>query len=290
MRAHTVVMGGLAAVFGLLAVFVAQAWLNSQAEIRMKNIEANKQPIAAVRTIVVAASPLRFGAMLSPRLLREVPWPEETVPAGSFASVSDLLSSGKRVVLAAFEVNEPILASKITGAGQRATLSAVLHEGMKAVTVRVTDIEGVAGFVLPGDRVDVLMTRNVEKGSNIADVVLQGMRVLAIDQIADERTDKPAIVRAVTLEVDTQAAQKIALAASVGSLSLILRKAGETSVENTRRITLEDLNNNSAPKEARRSATIVVIRAAKQRQEYSVPIEGAEWRNTSVVGQGELRP
>src|SRR5439155_21060636 len=157
-----------------------------------------------------------------------IAWPEDAVPAGAFTKIEDLLNSnGRRIVLTAIEANEPVLAAKITGPGQRATLSAALADGMKAVTVRVNDVEGVAGFVLPGDRVDVTLTRQNDKNAATSDVVLQNTKVLAIDQIADDRTDKPSIVKAVTLEVDTAAAQKLSLAASIGTLSLMLRKAGE---------------------------------------------------------------
>src|SRR5262249_44041797 len=154
-------MIGFAVVFGLLAVFLAQSWLNSQAEMRMRNLEAqNQRKPLVTQTIVVAAKPLRFGAELSSMSLREIAWPEDAVPAGAFTKIDDLLSSnGRRVVLTAIEANEPILSSKITGPGQRATLSAMLQDGMKAVTIRVNDVEGVAGFVLPGDRVDVALTR-----------------------------------------------------------------------------------------------------------------------------------
>src|SRR5262245_31237295 len=113
-------MIGFAVVFGLLAVFLAQSWLNSQAEMRMKNLESQKKPIAT-QTIVVASKPLRFGNELGGSSLRELPWPEGQAPAGAFSTISDLLSSGRRVVLTAIEANEPILASKITGSGQRAT-------------------------------------------------------------------------------------------------------------------------------------------------------------------------
>ena len=77
----------------------------------------------------------------------------------------DIVSDGRRVVLAAIEANEPVLALKITGAGQRATLSALVKPNMKAVTIRVNDVEGVGGFVLPGDHVDVVLTRQLEKGN-----------------------------------------------------------------------------------------------------------------------------
>ena len=226
MRKSTIIMIAFAVMFGLLAVFVAQTWLNSAAEQRMKSLEANKKPVST-RTIVVAAKPLRFGNEVTREHLREVPWPEASLPAGSFARADEILTGGKRVALAAVEPNEPMLASKMTGPGQRATLSAMLRDGLKAVTVRVNDVDGVGGFVLPGDHVDVSLTRQIDKGNATSEVVLQNVRVLAIDQTADERLEKPAVVKAVTLEVDVIGAQKMSLAASVGSLSLILRKAGE---------------------------------------------------------------
>ena len=128
------------------------------------------------------------------------------------------MSGGKRIVLASIEKNEPILRTKITGPGQKATLSAVIQDGMRAVTVRVNDVEGVGGFVLPGDHVDVLLTRQQERANGMNDVVMQNARVLAVDQLADDAADRPTVVKAVTLEVDTIGAQKIALAASLGNL------------------------------------------------------------------------
>jgi pilus assembly protein CpaB len=286
-RVSTIVMITFAVVFGLLAVFVAQTWLNNQAELRMKNLEARKQPVSA-RTIVVASKPLRFGNEVTAQALREVPWPEEALPNGAFAGAADLLTGGKRVVLTAIEANEPILATKITGPGQRATLSALLHEGMKAVTLRVNDVEGVAGFVLPGDRVDVVLSR--PGTAPTTDVVLQDARVLAVDQIADERVDKPSVVKAVTLEVDINAAQKVALAALVGNLSLVLRKAGENMAEVTRRVTLMDLQSPSLavarerPKPSGVLATVTVTRASTK-QEYSVPTEKVDGHVPASAGE-----
>jgi pilus assembly protein CpaB len=115
-RSSTIVMIGFAVVFGLLAVFIAQAWFNSQAEMRAKNLEAQRKPMVT-QTIVVASKPLRFGSELNAISLREVPWPQEAVPAGAFGRIADLTANGRRVVLAPIEANEPILASKITGSG-----------------------------------------------------------------------------------------------------------------------------------------------------------------------------
>ena len=176
MRASTIVMIGFAVVFGLLAVFIAQVWLNNQASMQAKNFEANKKPVA-MQTIVVA----KQAAALRHRTQRRRCWRKcrgrrpRCRPAPSH-KISDVLHGGRRVVLTAIEPNEPVLALKITGPGQRATLSALVKPGMKAVTIRVNDVEGVGGFVLPGDRVDVVLTRQIDKGSATTEVVLQNAR------------------------------------------------------------------------------------------------------------------
>jgi len=278
-RASTLVMIGFAVLFGLLAVFIARAWLNSQEEMRMRSLQAQKKPLTT-KTIVVAAKPLRYGMELTADSLREIPWSQDAVPKGAFNSISEILVGGKRVVLTPVEANEPVLALKITGAGQRATLSSLVQDGMKAVTIRVNDVEGVGGFVLPGDRVDVVLTRQTDKDKASTEVVLQNARVLAIDQSADISADKPAVAKAVTLEVSTDQAQRVWLASSVGSLSLLLRKAGETNAESTKRITLSDFDGKAAATDTRR----VIVTRGVAKQEYSVPLEGTEQKGGVLSG------
>jgi pilus assembly protein CpaB len=279
-------MIGFAVLFGLLAVFIAQSWLNSQADLRMRSLEAQKKPMET-QTVVVASKSLRFGNELTSTALKEIPWPEGAAPSGAFAKISDVLgANGRRVVLTPIETNETILSSKITGPGQRATLSATLQDGMRAVTIRVNDVEGVAGFVLPGDRVDIALTRQMDKAAATTDVVLQNTRVLAIDQTADERNDKPSVVKAVTLEVDTASAQKLALAASVGTLSLMLRKAGEVAAEATKRVTLSDLINGATANAQDTRLAIVSVQRATKKEDYSVPTEDAD---SAVVTTGRRR-
>jgi pilus assembly protein CpaB len=282
LRASTIVMIGFAVVFGLLAVFIAQVWLNNQANMQARNFEANKKPVA-MQTIVVAKKPLRFGVELNASMLEEVPWPATSIPAGAFTKISDLLKGGRRVVLTAIEPNEPVLSLKITGAGQRATLSALVKPGMKAVTIRVNDVEGVGGFVQPGDRVDVVLTRQIDKGSATTEVVLQNTKVLAVDQVADERAAKAAVAKSVTLEVSTVEAQKVWLASSVGNLSLLLRKAGDTAEMRTRKITLNDLSSNEPVSGAKDATATVVVTRATAKQEYTVPVEGS--RGDMTTGQ-----
>lgn len=266
----------VAAVMGLTAMFFARAWLEGRA--------SNDAP---QDTLVVAAKALRYGMELNDVNLREIPWPSDAIPERGYRKKSELLQDEKRLVLVAIEVNEPILRQKITGPGQRATLSALIDPHMTAVTVRVDDVGGVGGFVLPGDYVDLLLTRTQRGGreqQEYTDVLLQNVRVLAVDQIADDRAEKPVVVKAVTLEVTTEAAQKVVLGASVGRISLSLRSAGSLMEFESRRVTTADLGRTSvvaapAPQVKEKNAeenskadlySIVGVTRSLERSEYSV--------------------
>jgi len=255
MRANTLIMIVLAGVFGVLAVVLVNIWLAGQRSAMAQT------GVVQGSTVVVAAMPLKFGDALSADKLREVAWPAGAVPAGAFKSTKDLLAGdGAKQALQAIGVNEPILATKITGPGQRATLSAVLGEGMKAVSIRVNDVLGVAGFVFPGDRVDILLTRTARgddgTDKSFVDVLLQSMKVLAIDQVADESKDSPTVVKSVTLEASTRDAQKLTLAAGAGQLSLALRQAAASKGETTERVTLTDLTGETPEDVAKRQAEL----------------------------------
>src|SRR5215204_5064287 len=188
----------IAVLMGGIAAFLARNFIEAQATIA---------PAAPTGTIVVAAAPIGFGVALSPENVGEIPWAASKLPEGAFATRDELFKDGRRVVLAPMQRTELILKTKITGPGQRASLSALLEEGKRAVTVRVDDVRGVAGFVLPGDRVDVLLIRSVIRTSgppeNISDVMLQNVKVLAVDQVVNERQETPKVAQAVTLEVAT---------------------------------------------------------------------------------------
>jgi pilus assembly protein CpaB len=280
MRLGSTLMFLGAVVLAVIAGLLANTWLEQQ---RRLGQPAVARPEIKIGQIVIATQPLRFGTELTPANLREIEWPIAAIPAGAFTSKAELLKAGeRRVVLSAIEANEPILKWKITGAGQRASLSSIIDNGMKAVTIRVNDVFGVAGFVLPGDRVDVVLTRS-ESGNDkkqFADVLLQHVRVLGVDQLADDRTEKAAVVKAVTLEVATQDAQKLVLAGTVGSLSLMLRPAGSTAMVRTQRIGADELGAPNfvavqpatAPVESDRTGRVGVTRAIS-RMEYTVLVE-----------------
>jgi pilus assembly protein CpaB len=267
-------------MMGGAAAYLARNWLQSQVA-----------PPAEHGTIVVATTPLAFGVTITEDKVAEIPWAANTLPQGAFASKQDLLKDGRRVVLTPVERNEPVLRSKITAPGQRGSLSAILEEGKRAVTVRVDDVRGVAGFILPGDRVDIALIRSENNGQSYSDLILQQVKVLAIDQIANERTEQPTVAKAVTLEVTADEAQKVILATNIGKLSLILRQAaGQGIAEQTRRITERDLAHvepapqpvaapapapapASAPPVVRRvepaTATIGIVRGLRK-EEYTV--------------------
>ena len=182
--------------------------------------------------VVVAARPIELGQTLTASMLRLQAWPADALPQGAFTQISELVGSEARVALRAIEPNEPILNSRISGAGGRATLSATIAEGHRAVAIRVNDVVGVAGFVLPGDFVDVLLTRHEGNGmrGNDAmrtDLLIANVRVLAVDQSASESRNDPLVARAVTIEVTPEDGQKVALAGQIGTLSLALRRADE---------------------------------------------------------------
>jgi pilus assembly protein CpaB len=191
----------------------------------------------------VASQPLAFGAEINADTVTEIPWIAKALPEGAFQARDELLKDGRRVVLSPLGRGEPILRTKITGPGQRALLSSLLDVGKRAVTVRVDDVRGVAGFILPGDFVDVVLIAEdaPPRRENYSDILLQHVRVLAVDQLASERQEQPTVAKAVTIEVTPEQAQKLLLAGNVGKLSLILRRAEEGNDDLSRRITERDL-------------------------------------------------
>ena len=243
-RASTLLMLLVALLFGGLAVVIAKLWLeNQQVEVSQ---QVTPQPaMVETKKILVAKKELRFGEAISPEVTSEIDWPQEALPEGSFASAAEMNKDGTRVVLSPISANEPILAWKISGPGSRASLSSLVSEGMRAVTIRVSDTSNVAGFVLPGDRVDVLYTREKDGVPSI-DVLFQNVRVLAVNQNADEKTGTPIDGSNATVELTPVDAQKLALAQSTGGLTFTLRSAGSMDTAPARRIVESELVSNAA--------------------------------------------
>lgn len=239
-------MGGRNLIFllvavgiGLVAVLLANAYF-SGVEQRQQRV-AQQQRLAGV---VVAAQPLEFGQRLTDQNLRIASFPASSVPEGAFRSIDDATRGG-RVALRPIVANEPVLADKVSGTGGRAVLAANLEPGMRAVSVPVTAVTGVSGFVRPGDTVDVLLTRTIPgaegAGSMMTDVILDRVRVLAIDQVANEKDTQPAVGKTAVLEVDLYGAQKLALAEKLGELTLALRNVAAPEQAALTTVTPRDL-------------------------------------------------
>jgi pilus assembly protein CpaB len=287
-------MIGIAAVFGAISIFAANFWIKSQANARVETTVAiPARPEVKFKTIVVAKSPLRFGMKLERTALAEIPWAENALPKGAFGTVDELLKDGERVVLSPIDANEPVLLAELSGPNGRATLSNLLTPGMRAVTIKTDEIAGVGGFVTPGDRVDVVLTRNagdieeVKKnatgasGSNIAtEVVIEAAKVLSVGQAADERATTPKVADSVTLEVTPEGAQKIALARNIGKLSLSLRSARQAGDEASGMTTISAFGGSVASKVAAGAGDVV----------SAIPHDEGEKKFTTVVVTRGIKP
>jgi pilus assembly protein CpaB len=222
MNIRTIVTLAVAILLGLVAVLLVRSYLGSARP------PTATQVALATKPVVVAAQPIERGVALQPQLLKVVNYPADAVPADAFGAVTQLTppASPGRLALRSLAANEPILAASVSGPGGKLNLSTIIHPGMRAISLRSGDIAGVAGFVLPGDKVDIFLTRGAS-GTTVTQVLAQDILVLGVDQIASQETDKPVVARAVTVEVTPEQAQKIMLAQSVGSVSMSLRHVAD---------------------------------------------------------------
>lgn len=198
-------------------------------------------------SVVVAVSNFSAGTAVHREYLKVVAWPKSSVPQGSFANVDDVFAGAKvegdRIALKNIAADEPLLQTNVSGFGSRAILSRQVSPGMRALAIPVNAVSGVAGFVLPGDRVDILLTREVAGSteSRVTDIILQNIMVLGIDQVSDQTRERPEVVRTVTVEATPEQAQKLALAQQVGTMSLALRGATTVDQVSSSRIATGDL-------------------------------------------------
>lgn len=204
---RAIVMILLSLLAGAVAVILAARWVGQQAS-------ENTAPV------VVAARDLDLGVPLTAVMLQTVPWPSGAVPAGAFKEPKKLEG---RVTRSSVFKGEPILESRLAPEGMKGGLTSIIPTGKRAISLRVNDVVGVAGFALPGSFVDVMINTTDSKNKAVSKIVLQRILVLAVAQEANRDETKPKVVSAVTLEVTPEEAEKIDLARSIGSLSLVLR-------------------------------------------------------------------
>src|SRR5436309_9923081 len=223
MKANRGLMMLLIALFaGAAAVVIASQLMQAQAK--------------GTNKIAVASADVEIGARLAPEMLKLVDWPLNSVPPGAFTELPVLEG---RVVRTSVSRGEPFIEAKLAPVGTKGGLSAVVAEGKRAMTVRVNDVIGVAGFALPGNYVDIIIntqeenTKTGNKDQQISKIVLEHILVLAVAQEVGRDETKPKVVSAVTVEVTPDQAEKLDLARSVGTLSLMLRNQVDLKMAGT---------------------------------------------------------
>jgi pilus assembly protein CpaB len=212
----------LSLLIGLGAAVYAAGWVTRQGQV-------------ALGQVVVAVVDIEPGSRLGPQMLEVVDWPSAVRPSGAFDNAQALQD---RVLKAGVLKGEAIVERKLAPPGAQGGLSAVIAHGKRAMTVRVNDVVGVAGFALPGTYVDVMVnTRQEGAGrtdeTQISKTVLEQVLVLAVAQEASRDETKPKVVSAVTLELSPQDAERLDLARSVGTLSLVLRNQADRQLAQT---------------------------------------------------------
>ncbi|MCX7187340.1 MAG: Flp pilus assembly protein CpaB [Methylophilales bacterium] len=232
---RAVVMIVISLLVGLGAVLAASHWVSQQT-----TVASNK--------VVVANKDIDLGTPLTPQMLSLTDWPKGSMPTGAFSQIKNLET---RVIKTSILRGEPILESKLAPIGSTGGLSAVISKGNRAITVRVNDVIGVAGFALPGNYVDIVVNTEDDtakesiRNKSISKIVLEHILVLAIAQEQGRDDTKPKVVNAVTLEVSPSQAEKLDLARSVGTLSLVLRNQIDKMPVSTLGSTKKNLLNQS---------------------------------------------
>ena len=258
-----VVLAGIALI--LLSVYLGSSRPDAQ---------ANQENTG---TVVVAVSDFAAGAPIHREYLKAMPWPKASVPQTSFATIDDVYvgatKEGDRIALKPIAADEPILRGNISGFGGRAIMSRQVSPGMRAFAIPVNDVSGVAGFVLPGDRVDIMLTRttNNDSENRVTDIILQNITVLGVDQESDQTRERPEVARTATVEVTPEQAQKLALAQQVGTLSLSLRNATTVGQVQSSRIATGDLATSGPSMPGQAGPTVRIHYGPSSTVEKAVP-------------------
>ncbi|HUO91421.1 MAG TPA: Flp pilus assembly protein CpaB [Rhizomicrobium sp.] len=238
---RTMATFALAAFLGLVAVLVARSFLTPGSR-----AEPHATAVAPGVPVVVAAQPLARGVPLHAFMLKVVNYPADAAPTEAFHTLAGLTEANgqPRLALRSMVTNEPVLPANVSGPGGKLNLSTLVSPGMRAVSLRANDVADVGGFVLPGDHVDILLTRPTgsnQQTSAVTQVLADNIRVLGIDQSDNDQSDSPVVAKVVTVEVTPEQAQSISLAESVGTVSLMLRHVADDAPFAHKTLTVADL-------------------------------------------------
>ena len=216
----------VALIMGGLITILVNALLTREVK------ERSDESVIQITKVLVAATDLKTGMRLDKLTVKQVDWLTENLPEGAYSDVDNLLGEKAPIVIKKINKNEIILPYKLSPQGARGGLPPKITEDRRAMTIKVSEISGVAGFVLPGTFVDVLLTSIIgQKDKLLATrTLLQNVLVLGVDQMSSEDEDDPKVVNAVTMQVTPREGKKLALGQEVGKLSLLLRNEIDASI------------------------------------------------------------
>jgi len=288
---RTIATLAVAILLGIIAVALTRSYIGAATQRTVVSAPTGLVPV------VVAAQPLDRGVVLQPAFLKVASFPADAVPATAFHSVAELTGDKdhQRLALRALAANEPVLAPNVSGPGGKLNLSGTIADGMRAVSLRSTDVTGVGGFVLPGDRVDVLLTRAMAGGPNtvntVTQVLAENVRVLGVDQSANDQADKPVVSRAITVEVSPDQATAISLAQAIGTVSLTLRHVADGAPLVRKSMAISDLGPapHAAPAAVHQGVTVRVVRGTEA-QRFSMSVADGLTRAAAKAPAGERAP
>jgi pilus assembly protein CpaB len=209
-------------LLAVLAAWVANAWLTMRASAKI-----GPPPEA----VVTAAADLPLGTKIKPEQVNVIEVPPGTAPKGSFQHVADVLG---KVTSTAVVAGEILLQERLAGTGKGSALASVVDKNMRAVTVRIDDLVGVSGFIVAGNRVDVIATRSESGGQVRASTILSNVKVIAVDQSTPQDPNQPVVVHAVTLMVSPSDAELLLKGKTAGQIQLTLRNPLDQSDARTR--------------------------------------------------------
>jgi pilus assembly protein CpaB len=239
----------LALACGIAAMVVGSRFVGG------KNTSTNK--------VIITTQEISAGTPITVAMVTEVDWPAGSIPTGAFKTSAEIVG---RVPTMTLQRGEPALEARLAAVGTKGGLSAIIPEGYRAISVRVNEVMGVAGFALPGTFVDLMVNlQRTEDNNPISKIVLERIQVLAVAQESSQDATKPKVVSAVTLKVTPEQAEKIDLARSIGQLSLVLRNQSDTNVVETDGIRADDLMGIVKPKKPEPIAVAPVPSASKQK-------------------------
>jgi pilus assembly protein CpaB len=251
MRRSSIIMLIAAVALGLIAVLIARTFLGGSGDAGAGG------SAAAVRTVptVVAAADINFGEKITPEKVKVVDWPANTLPQGSFQRLEELTMGAGRTAMRPIVANEILTEKSLATGANRLSTAQLLGPQMRAISVPVNEVSGVAGLIFPGDRVDVFMTRQPEEALPYSELLAQGARVLAVGVDMNVGKEKPELVKSATIEVTPLQAQKIALAVTVGQLSLALRHFTDESRTRLQTAQVMDLNDGTITRLVRKPSS-----------------------------------